>query len=288
MIIAWNSSSIIQENQEADNCKYCPDNCQVCTNFVCDECLADFIKVGNSCIKCPVREFFDGFKCTKCIDNCTECSDKVTCGNCDFLFDLENGKCVPSSCPKGQYQNMQLSKCETCPENCLVCTSLNDCIKCKHNHDFNFNQLICQLIKESIQDTLSQGNNTNQEKIQIAVIQESENEKKEEGIKNNEKIELKAAPEGCLLSDFKNSCQKCTHGFFMEIVNFSQNSFKCVKCPQGCAHCTRTICQQCLSNYQFSQTQFNTCELKKVKSKFRNYTSFPFNKSFILLTIIVI
>jgi hypothetical protein len=73
-------------------------------------------------------------KCIACSANCSVCTDKKTCTQCDSPFTLSDGLCLCVGgyrnsnlnciiCPDYPYTYTTSSECLACPDNCTDCQS---------------------------------------------------------------------------------------------------------------------------------------------------------------------
>ena len=77
-----------------NQCKDCPQNCQVCKNGTsCDKCAdGSLFHADSKSCSCPTGQFMNNNKCNPCFSNCLDCT-KETCKKCKENFLLEAGSC---------------------------------------------------------------------------------------------------------------------------------------------------------------------------------------------------
>lgn len=106
----------------------CDDTCVGnCTGnpLNCDECIENYIKVGNICQKCAETEYKSGNSCLPCPHPFLKCSDENTLISCK----VGTGRLGPSNqckCDSGYFNQGTKANCGKCQFPCLTCTERAD------------------------------------------------------------------------------------------------------------------------------------------------------------------
>ena len=131
-------------------CYPCKSSCKTCTEFeTCSTCKQDYsLNKNGHCelSQCPKGQFLElnveTKKCQFCLSSCSECLSKNQCLDCVTHYSLtKDGRCIKSSCPKGEYINTEnISEknpevqCALCPNKCSECSNYDTCTSCKDNY----------------------------------------------------------------------------------------------------------------------------------------------------------
>jgi hypothetical protein len=266
-------------------CVPCTDsNCLDCDNVDTRQCKS----CGNSfylkedtkeCVPiCPKGYFIKGLNskiCSRCTDNCENCSNSKICEKCVSPYKLKDGNCV-KECGDGYTADSTDLQCKYCvDENCKKCDSNNpaSCIECKDPF-LNFNSKCLPNCPE--------GYYKNAEGICIKCAEDDciNCNNPLTGCKECKPPKINflgkcviVCPDGTVNINNKctycttdncsecnttneNQCKVCNTGYFLTVVD---NKTKCVKkCPKGtymdtasyppsCKSCEDSLCKVCRS-----------------------------------------
>ena len=134
-------------DHRAFECRPCHSTCAECRGreaVDCTACFAGWVKVDGHCVidmQCGPREYFSELlsNCTSCPAGCQNCSDDITCLQCQPGFYLqlravgqtdEETLLCHSSCQTGFYPDQSQQRCSPCPPSCSSCTSPSSCLTC--------------------------------------------------------------------------------------------------------------------------------------------------------------
>ncbi|CAG9325115.1 unnamed protein product [Blepharisma stoltei] len=121
------------------NCQACDSDCFSCYGPTSSNCLAcadsSRVQYKGSCSldSCPDGTFEDvGRTCTDCDVSCKTCTalGSSYCTECAAGYIKNNGQCVSTSCPTGQYLSNSDGKCYDCTGYCSVCNQASLCTTC--------------------------------------------------------------------------------------------------------------------------------------------------------------
>ena len=219
----------------------------------------------------------DFLGCSKCVENCFQCSSPKTCETCESNYYFALDKCVPfdecklhllddathfscASCPpnclycdpsnsecrvcaKGYF--LREAKCVSCLQNCLLCLSEFECLVCEPGfflHEFGCEGSVVSLL----------------EGFSLEPLVFMEESFVESVIEFDPK---KTMGTNCFkINPVMNNCQMCLSGFYLD------SSFECRPCPSNCKACRNTrTCYRCEQGYELSLTE--TKDLHCLKSE---------------------
>ncbi|KAL4496653.1 hypothetical protein ABPG73_011619 [Tetrahymena malaccensis] len=255
---------ICQQSQSSNppyqqNCYSCNDpNCLVCIDVSpnsCIQCQANTYLYNKSCsLTKPSPAYCDSQNnCLACtIQFCLSCDQgPETCSLCppSFYIDQNSYQC---KCPYASYLDVNNNnyQCLSCPSNCAICLNSTTCQQCASN---------------SLPDPQNPGNC-------ILNCQQGQ-------FYNKQSQSCQQCAANCLTCfGSKNNCLSCKSGA-QTVLNSANNNQECIcidqkdtlnnltgicqKCPdplcQQCDPNNRSLCQQCITQASFSQTD-QKCE----------------------------
>lgn len=130
-------------------CTSCATNCSACTGSSgCSSCKTaldykgvsyQLLNFAGVCVSvCPTNSIAvpSIYKCDKCLDNCTLCTNTIdNCSGCITNFNLYQntanssyGTCLNNYCPPGYFSKNGL--CTKCDVSCTLCDGENYCTEC--------------------------------------------------------------------------------------------------------------------------------------------------------------
>ena len=100
-------------------CLACPNNCQLCPDSTCQECLPGYYLSNGACESCPVH--------------CQSCTQGGSCLTCRDHFVFNGTQCVPASTNFIEEIGVEsvLGLFRLCNRGCLVCASAS-CTACSY------------------------------------------------------------------------------------------------------------------------------------------------------------
>lgn len=276
-------------------CIPCTDiNCIDCDNVdttKCKSCSNSFYLKEDTkeCVPiCPKSYFIKGLNskiCSRCTDNCENCSNSKICEKCASPYKIQDGNCV-KQCGEGYTSDNIDFQCKNCvDENCKKCDPFNpaSCTECKDPF-LNFNSKCLPncpegyyknaegtCIKCAEDDCINCNNpltgckECKPPKINylgkcVAVCPDGT-------VNINNKCTY-CTTDNCseCSSTNENQCKVCNTGYLLTVVD---NKTKCVKnCPDGtytdisfyppsCKTCEDSLCKVCLSKNKCSVCKEN-------------------------------
>lgn len=206
-------------DDRALECRRCHKSCAQCTgkeDHQCTACFPGFVVSEGMCVVdtsvsegCGTGQYLDdsSSSCTKCPDGCADCSDEITCTDCEESHFLETQRVGDSPeetklcvdiCSRGFYGDPQTKSCAPCPSYCTACDSPDRCTACALK---NFTSPVKGQCPQPCH---------------------------EEQYYDFEAKQCQACIAGCHLCVNKDGCRHCLDGFFLS------SDTKCVrKCPGG-------------------------------------------------------
>lgn len=232
----------------------CPDNCEKCeTSKTCNKCVDGYYLLPRAVEKRT------GVSCTKCIDNCDDCSKNAKklmkkTGDLDVRHLAENGvPCDDAQCAKG-YGKGNNTKCISCNVlNCATCEGNGTavpgtCSTCGEGYGLRVNHTNGTVYTcDPCQHNCLSCNHS----VGCAVCDTGFGLRGEEDNRTCVQCE-----EGCRDCQNSSTCATCKDAF----VN---TDGKCRECPKHCENCTlggATECDECKEGYGLSGAQPRRCE----------------------------
>ena len=133
-------------------CRPCHGSCAECRGneaVDCTACFEGWLQVDGHCVQdlsdltmqCGVGQYFSELlsNCTSCPTGCRNCSDDITCTQCQPGFFLqpravgqtaEETLLCHASCLTGYYPDLAQQQCRPCPPSCSSCTDPSSCLSC--------------------------------------------------------------------------------------------------------------------------------------------------------------
>jgi proprotein convertase subtilisin/kexin type 5 len=102
-------------------CQLCPSSCTTCTSATkCKGCVLGYFLQSGQCLTSCTLIYYANPTTRTC----------VTSLGCAPYFGINSTHSCASSCPNGQFANIQAYRCYACPSTCTSCLSLNNCLTC--------------------------------------------------------------------------------------------------------------------------------------------------------------
>lgn len=259
-----------------ENCEKCQNNntCDICSpgyyynKSMCVQCMRMCISCDSSgCLECESYTYItNDRKCKSCPRNCYSCESYTNCTSCYDFYYLENGQC------------------NKCSENCIYCDNKTDCSLCFQGFlkDGICHKCIidnCNTCNESSCISCNQGYllEYNKCKPDFCELNSSNGEclmclpnyylKDGVCIKNSFSCEISQpysdrcnkCKSGFFLNEFGHCpmclhfCESCTNNYTCSLcyktAYLDEDDGTCKPCGNYCADCNKTLCFECLSNY---------------------------------------
>ncbi|KAL4488465.1 hypothetical protein ABPG72_013033 [Tetrahymena utriculariae] len=252
--------------------KKCPEGFYISdqTNFKCERCNASCSSCTgpsyDQCLSCKSGFYLSSNTCQPCNQTCTECTDMATCQSCISGYYLDTNNSCISSCPNGQFPNVQ-NQCQNCSiANCYLCSSLTSCTQCNDKFYLSNSQcLSCdQACTKCFGPTQQQCFGCIQNKyLYNSACLSQPNCTALVGYFPNFQTSICQACQGkCKTCTSQNTCSSCINGYYLQDNN-------CLPCPSQCSSCqSSTLCSSCYQNYYLDKN--NNCSVTCPNGTFGN------------------
>ncbi|KAL4469505.1 hypothetical protein ABPG74_004758 [Tetrahymena malaccensis] len=319
--------------KNSQQCSKCNQNCITCSDSsTCSKCSPGyFINASNQCEKCfdpyclicsgknqqdctscnSVKQYFlqddhsctdcnlDGYyknsqQCSKCNQNCLNCSDSSTCSKCSpgYFINVSNQceKCFDPNCLicsgknqqdctscnsvksyflqddhsctdcnlDGYYKNSL--QCSKCIQNCIICSDNSKCSKCSTGYFINASNQ-CEKCFDSnclICSGKNQQDCTSCNSVKPYFLQDDHSctDCNFDGYYKNQ-LQCSKCIQNCIACSDNTNCSKCSPGYFINASN------QCEKCfDPNCLTCSgknQQDCTTCNSIKQYFLQDDHSC-----------------------------
>lgn len=260
------------DQYEKSKAKYvCPtDRRSYCLYPVCARCISNCINCDNpiTCDQCKTGyKEISGIPCAKCFDgNCLECSgiNQGQCLKCSSGSFLKGGECF-TNCGSGMFGNTQTGTCEFCHEDCEKCfgSTQEACLICKYPLHMDVDGFKCA-------ETCVEGSYSNESLDNPRCLPCHKSCKSCFGGSETQCLE-------CFETDFRkgNLCkQTCGERFYGTVDEVTGDNI-CKQCFLGCAQCSGPLeseCSRCYLPYNMNLEE--TSCITDCGNAFKNGNSF--------------
>ena len=270
--------------QSTGECFACAGFCETCSSFEqCDQCSTGFYLDSGRCVRCEEGCLdCSGFSCNSCVSgffvvngrcepcsaHCGTCSSSEVCEECEFGYNLQNGKCAyegfcvlksPNGCLRcfsGLY--LDNGKCLPCEYPCQSCTSAGECQRCQVGFSLDSSSSCVPCSDNCLECEGSEclycesGYYYGQGSCEVcgehcmSCFDLDFCDICDYGYFASGNGKCEACGEGCSLCENEETCNECLQGYF-------NSESKCEECPEHCSVCDESQCYSCEAGFSYDQ-----------------------------------
>ena len=235
-------------------CAACFAQCLSCANFTnCSQCDLPYslyhpdnpADPDECLISCPAGYYSANQICSKCLQNCADCTTGIDCTMCNAGFYRYHGtswSCL-STCPDGYFGNAMSKECEVCMVgDCKTCSGGTPCTACETGH-YLVSPISCM---DCIGSCEMCSTNTDCSQCASGYYIDT----------GPTACKTCSDPHCTSCTSLGLTCLTCEDEYFRNNI-----SMACDPCSDGCKSCTSgTMCTQCLpGSLALNNACFATC-----------------------------